>query len=161
MAVAGPTDYKILSFRVKGVSLAVPVGDVVRVELAPEITPLPDARPSVEGVVTIAGEAVPVISVRRRMGLPHRRVRPSDRLVIVQTSHRSLALLVDEIDGLVTGNKTVRPADDMEDIAEGIRDIVVDGERIIIIYAVDRLISEDEDNALAQALEKIMKERAK
>jgi purine-binding chemotaxis protein CheW len=59
-------------------------------------TPLPGAPEVVEGLLDVRGEAVPVVEVRRRLGLLARPPELTDCLVLLRTGRNRLALRVDE-----------------------------------------------------------------
>lgn len=65
-------------------------------ELLPMValTLVPDA-PALEGVFNLRGTAVPVVNLRRALGLPDRPAEPSDHLIVCQTGTRLVALRVD------------------------------------------------------------------
>lgn len=59
-------------------------------------TPLPGAPDIVEGLIDLRGDVLPVLEVRRRLGLPSRALRLTDCLVVIAADSRRLALRVDE-----------------------------------------------------------------
>jgi purine-binding chemotaxis protein CheW len=97
--------------RVKGGVVAVGQGDVLIFEAggrrfglaaalreiarAVAITPLPGGPASVAGVINVRGNMVPVIDVRRALGLAPGAVALSDHLVILHVDGAPLALRVD------------------------------------------------------------------
>src|SRR5271165_5880039 len=80
---------------------ALPFEIVERVVRVVAITPLPNAPGIICGIVNVQGKPVPVIDSRARFGLPAKRIQLSDQLVIANTRRRSVALLVDRVEGLV------------------------------------------------------------
>lgn len=48
-----------------------------------------------EGAIDLRGRIVPVLALRRRLGLPPREVRPTDQLIIGRSGGRTIALRVD------------------------------------------------------------------
>ncbi len=70
---------------------------VERVIRAVEITPLPDAPEDILGVINVYGRIVPVLDVRKRIGLPGKAMALNDHLIITQSSKWPLALLVDRV----------------------------------------------------------------
>lgn len=74
---------------------------VIRVVRAVEVTPLPEVPDVIMGAVNVRGRIIPVIDMRRLLGLPQRELDPSDNFVIARTSRRTVALVVDEISGVV------------------------------------------------------------
>ena len=91
----------LLEFIVDNRRYALPLDAVDRMFQAVEVTPVPEAPAVVKGVVNIQGRILPVVSLRLRMGLEDRDMRLSDRLVVAHTPRRKVALLVDEVPGVL------------------------------------------------------------
>jgi purine-binding chemotaxis protein CheW len=90
------------------------VVDIMRVReiVAPlPVTSLPGAPPFVEGVLSLRGDVVPVVDLRRRLGLdPAPRTRRS-RMLVVNAGPGRLALLVDAVSEVVRiPRSAIRPA---------------------------------------------------
>lgn len=60
---------KYLSFLLAGEHYAVAIESVRQIIVLPEITPLPDLPPFVEGVMNLRGQILPVVDLRGRLGL--------------------------------------------------------------------------------------------
>lgn len=69
---------------------------------AARLAPLPGAPSIVEGLLDLRGDAIPVIEWRQLLGIPPRPIRLSDRLVMVRTAARRVALRVDGVADLLT-----------------------------------------------------------
>jgi len=145
----------VLVFTVGPWTLALPLASVIRAELAVEITDLPGAPPFVQGIMNLAGSVLPVIAMRERLSTKRRSVAISDRIIVVETGIRRIALLVDAVVGLKqlpqdvpdSGSAAVsRPA-------AGITECVVDGTRTILIYDPEALLSDSEDSELDSVLQ--------
>jgi purine-binding chemotaxis protein CheW len=95
------TATSLLVFGVEGQRYALRLSAVERVVRMVEITPLPQAPSIVVGVIDPAGEIVPVVSLRRRMGAPERPVRLSDQLIAARAAGRRLTLAVDGVEGVI------------------------------------------------------------
>ncbi|MCA2977941.1 MAG: chemotaxis protein CheW [Myxococcaceae bacterium] len=68
------------------------------------LTPVPKAPAFLEGVVKLRGEVVPVVDVRRRLGVqpaavatPGPRVRRRERMVVCRLGRRRVGFLVDAV----------------------------------------------------------------
>jgi purine-binding chemotaxis protein CheW len=61
------------------------------------IVSVPRAPEWMEGVADLRGEVVPVLDVRRRLGLPRTAVTRRTKLLVVHVAGRILALLVDRV----------------------------------------------------------------
>jgi purine-binding chemotaxis protein CheW len=102
---------QLCSFRIGGEDYAV---DLMRVrEIIPPlpITPVPRAPASVEGVVRLRGEIVPVLDVRKRLGVPAVAPSRKTRFLVVNVARRRIALVVDEVcEVLRLPRRELRPA---------------------------------------------------
>lgn len=95
------TAVQVVVFVLDGVRLALPLSAVERVVRAVEVTPLPQAPPTTLGVINVHGQVVPVVDLRKLLGLRSRDVEPSDYLVIARISSRTMALLVDDVQSVM------------------------------------------------------------
>jgi len=138
---------------VDGQTCALPLDAVDHVLRMVEITPLPGAPDTVAGVINIQGEVVPVVSIRRRLGLTHRAVGVSDSLVLARARTRRIAIIAESVLGVVEC-----PADAIvstADIARGIQHIggvLKTSDGLVLIQDLDRFFSSDEEQAMDQAL---------
>jgi purine-binding chemotaxis protein CheW len=82
-------------FELAGTTYAVRSDDVHHMELAEEITPVPNATSFVDGVVFSRNQVVPVVNLRARFGLERIPRESRARLVVVQSGGRHVGLLVD------------------------------------------------------------------
>lgn len=86
---------------VNGQTYALPLAAVDRILRMVEVTPLPGAPDVVEGVINIQGEVVPVVSIRRRLGLAMRPLEISDSLVMAYARNRRPAVIAESVLGVV------------------------------------------------------------
>lgn len=82
-------------FQLDETSYALPVSIVRQVEMVEKITQVPTSPPYVLGVTSIRGQVLPVLDLRHRLGLPSRPADRNSRLLVVEWSARTVALLVD------------------------------------------------------------------
>ena len=146
---------RLVLLTVDGQTYALPLAAVDRIVRMVEVTPLPGAPDVVEGVINIQGEVVPVVSIRRRLGLAHRAVVVSDSLVVARAHARRLAIIAEAVLGVVE-----RSADDVvstSDIAQGIQHIegvLKTGDGLVLIQDLDRFFSLQEERSLDLALDR-------
>jgi len=73
---------------------------VRRVVWVVAITPVPGAPATMLGLFNLEGTIIPVMNTRMMLHLPERELRLSDQLLVVHTSGRDVALLVDAVQGV-------------------------------------------------------------
>lgn len=144
---------QLVLFRSDDQKYALDLAAVERVIAAVEVTPLPEAPDIVAGIINLHGRILPVISLRRRLGLPDRELAPGDQLLVVRSSTRTLALVVDGVDGVVE----MEPQDRVDPrvifpgigLVEGVMRLE-DG--LIVILDLGKFLSIPGEQALGQAL---------
>ena len=147
---------RLVLLTVDGQTYALHLEAVDRILRMAEVTPLPGAPDAVEGVINIQGEVVPVVSIRRRLGLAHRGIAVSDSLVVARARSRRLAIIAESVLGVVE-----RPADAVVstgDIARGIEHIegvLKTSDGLVLIQDLDRFFSPEEEQSLDLALERV------
>ncbi|HSI84777.1 MAG: chemotaxis protein CheW [Candidatus Methylacidiphilales bacterium] len=150
-----PMPHSIVVLKIHAQSYGLIFPAVDRIIRLIEYFALPNAPQNVIGVIHFQGAVLPVISMRRRFGLPEREPMPSDHLVLAHTARRRLALLVDE----VCGFERVSTEDwvTMDSIGTQLSDMGISGvakrpDGLIMIHNLDRCLALDEQMTLDVAL---------
>ncbi len=144
---------RIVLLAVDGQHYALPLAAVDRILRMVEVTPLPGAPDAVEGVINIQGEVVPVVSIRRRLGVAERAVGTGDSLVVARARSRRLAIIAESVLGVVE-----RPADAVVsagDLAQGIQHIegvLKTSDGLVLIHDLEEFLGHAEAILLDQAL---------
>jgi len=72
------------------------------------ITRVPKSQPYFKGVINLRGEVVPVLSLRKRLGLEEAQDTPATRIIIVRPEEQAapIGIIVDEVREVIslTGN---------------------------------------------------------
>ena len=79
---------ELLIFEQAGQLYALPSSIVKEVLRAFSATPLPNAPPMVEGLLNVRGEIIPLVNLRRRMGLPERPLSLTDHFIVAHDGNR-------------------------------------------------------------------------
>ena len=82
-------------FAVAGTTYALRSRDVAHVEMVEQVTAVPNAAASVDGVVFSRGQVVPALNLRARFGFERAPYGVATRLVVVQNGGRTVGLVVD------------------------------------------------------------------
>ena len=139
--------------RLGGQRYALDLDTVVRIIRAAAPTPVPGTPGFVLGLVNMAGQLVPVISLRRCLGLPECSIKPEDHFVIVRTTRFNLALVVDEVERLSVVDAAQTVAVEGSLLGEDCRVqglVKINGD-IILIYDLETLLSPADSDRILQA----------
>ena len=130
-----------------------PLAIVKRVLRAAAVSPLPQAPAGVLGVVDVAGQHIPVFTLRQRLKLPTRALDPNDRFVVTRTAQNPLIFVMDTV-------VEVRDYEPEREIVPS--PIVAKGKKyaglksladgLIIVNDIDSLFSLEEEQLLLAAL---------
>jgi purine-binding chemotaxis protein CheW len=120
-----------------------------------EITPLPKAPEIVIGAINLQGRVVPVLNIRKRFRLPEREPCLSDQLLIAGTAKRTVALVVDEVRGVVdySVEETIAPQTIVPGL-EYVTGVIKLEEGLLFIHNLDQFLSLEEEEALESAINK-------
>ncbi len=139
-------------FAVADRRLAIAIQQVGRVIYAVEITPVPGLPSSVVGAVSLHGEIVPVVDLRRRLGLPERELELSDQFILVQRGALRWFLVSDGVVGVVEFPESsirARAGADPQECCTS--DIHLD-EGVVAVLEVSRLLTGEQTSQVRRAL---------
>lgn len=147
-------DVQLVTFKVAGQDFAFNIFQVERILRYEAPAPLPKAPDFLEGVLQYQGAAVPIVDVRKRLGVaaPH---REETRTVILEWERGKLGVVVDGVtEVLQVGASEITPPPNIVKglAAEYITGIVVKDGRTIIVLNTARLLSSQEKLALEVAV---------
>ena len=132
---------------------AVSLYSVERVIRAVEVTSLAEAPAVVQGLINMERKIIPVMNLRCRFNLPRREVQPEDKLIIVNTGERIVALWVDSVEEILElPASDVVPSNDILPCIEEFAGTIIRDNGLTLIYDLERLLSLEEEAELADAL---------
>ncbi|QGT99568.1 Positive regulator of CheA protein activity (CheW) [Candidatus Syntrophocurvum alkaliphilum] len=77
--------------------LGIPIEDVSEIIRLNNITPLPDATDSIEGIINLRNKIIPVINVRHLFNIPSNNFSEQSRIVVFQYDDLITGVIVDEV----------------------------------------------------------------
>ena len=115
-----------------------------------KITRVPKVQSYFKGVMNLRGEIVPVMSIRKKMGLPDDVITDASRIIILKVEEKgSLGVVVDQVREVITLNmaevdKTAIGARNVKDTF--INGIGKNGEELISLFEINAILEERETN---------------
>lgn len=141
-----------LIFRLASEVFGLQIEKVVEIFKSMEVHVIPQCSEYIVGVITVRGDVIPIIDMRKRLGLVS--LPKKERIVLVSTSIETLGLIVDEVLEIV----------DIEDgeikmsatLSRGLPSDYLDGmvkreERVVLLLNIERLLTSDEKISLQSA----------
>jgi len=87
-------ELQVVGFRIGNETYGVRIGAVREIVRVPEITAVPSAPDTVEGVINLRGKIIPVMDLRKRFG--HADIQPDkrNRILVVEMQGKLVGLIV-------------------------------------------------------------------
>lgn len=129
----------LIGFQLAGTPYAVRVENVREIVRMRPITPVPRVAECVRGVISLRGEMVQVVDLRRRLGLPALEPTRASRIVVVHVSDGRVAgLLVDEVREVlhVPADATLPPSGE----AFAVDALCARGEEFVSLLSLERVL---------------------
>ncbi|MDW7675581.1 MAG: chemotaxis protein CheW [Bacillota bacterium] len=94
-------ELQLVAFTIDDQEFAVDILQVQEIEKIAHITRVPRAPYSLEGVINLRGEVIPVINLRKRLNITLKEIAESDKIVIVKINELTVGILVDGVSEVV------------------------------------------------------------
>jgi len=109
--VVGAENYKevlqLVSFKIGDEEFGVDILQVQEINRLFEVTHVPNAPDFVEGVINLRGRIVPVVNLRKRLGLDKKEHDKDTRIVVVELEGKTIGFIVDSVSEVLRVPKNV------------------------------------------------------
>ena len=118
------------------------IDNIVRMQ---KITRVPKVQSYFKGVINLRGEIVPVMSIRKKMGLPEDVITDASRIIIIKLEEKgSIGVIVDEVKEVITLNMAEVEKTSAKD--SFINCICKNGDELISLFEINAIVEEKEMN---------------
>ena len=139
-------EIKMLTFSLDNVFYGIDVNQVREVKNFEGATPVPCAPNYVKGVTNLRGEVVPVIDLRKRIGLSDKKENEPGIMIIVQDKH-PIGVIVDSVIEVLTLQKKdieTDPESLITDHSDGVIGIAKHDKDLIVLLDIIKVLSKDD-----------------
>jgi len=143
---------KFAVFRMGDEVFGIEIKKVVEILKAQKTYTLPELPDFLSGVMTVRGEVIPLLDLRRRFGITSKFKK--ERIIIVQYDNEKIGLVVDEIKGITSldTEDIIHPPSIFKGLKKKyLTGLGKKGEMIIIILNLDDLLTSDEKIMLKES----------
>ncbi|MBI5602575.1 MAG: chemotaxis protein CheW [Deltaproteobacteria bacterium] len=144
---------KLVLFHLDEQKFALDLNVVERGIRVVEITSVPKAPPFVSGVINMSGRIIPVLNTRALLGLPDKEIGLDDHLLIAWAAGFKVALLMDEVIGVIDFNpqKFTASGGIFPEIGKVEGTVRLEGD-IVFIYDLKGFVFRDDLSALTKEM---------
>jgi len=134
---------QLLSFELAGAPYALPVERVREIVRMRPVTPVPRTPDEVRGVISLRGEMIELIDLRRRLSLGSIEPSRRTRIIVIKTNDDEVVgLLVDAVrEVLRVSSEMIQPASGSDTGA--VNDLCKSHDEFVSIIELDRVLSLD------------------
>jgi purine-binding chemotaxis protein CheW len=146
---------KLVTFRLGEDVFAADIASVERVLRYTPPSSVPDVPPWVEGVLEHRGTVIPVVDMRRRIGLANAGVTPETRVIVLVTADGLVGGIVDavhEVAIVPAGSVAPPPALFRGLASQFLRGIAKVRDQLVVVLDVDRVLSSADRLVFEQAI---------
>lgn len=143
----------LITFSLAGREYAATIQQVDRVIRMRDIIPVPDAAHFVEGVINLRDKVVPVINVRKKIGLAAENFSKRNRIIIAHIEDHLVGFIVDYVNDVISVDPgSIEKPDNELKKAKYLMGVGKIEGRLILIADIISLLS-DEDRSSIEAVE--------
>jgi len=151
-------ELQVVGFRIGEETFGVRIGSVREIVRVPEITTVPNAQDTIEGVINLRGKIIPVIDLRKRFGQTQIVTDKKNRILVVELDGKLVGLIVNSASEVLK----IPPSD-----IESPGSVFADNEssyvtgvgklkgRLIILLDISKLLHRPEFKKLEEAAEPV------
>lgn len=132
---------RLVVFSVESQRYALPIEVVQEIQQIVALSEIPDDSGSVVGVVNLRGDVVPVMDIRRLLGLPAREYGLQTPMVFTRTPRGLVAMIVDEVEDVaVVPEGAMQPASASYALADKLLSVCRLEDGIVFVFDIERLV---------------------
>ena len=151
-------ELQVVGFRIGNETFGVRIGAVREIVRVPEITAVPSAPETIEGVINLRGKIIPVMDLRKRFGQSDIQPDKKNRILVVELEGKLVGLIVNAAsEVLKISPSEIEPPGNV--FAEGESSYVTGvGKlkgRLIILLDIAKLLHRPEFKRLEEAAETV------
>jgi len=138
-----------VTFRLAHETYGINVMQVQEVLRFSDIAPVPGAPSYVLGIINLRGNVVTVIDTCQRFGLPPIEITDNTRIVIIETNHQVIGILVDAVAEVVYLKRSeieTTPNVGNDESAKFIQGVTHRDNQLLILVDLNKLLGEEEWN---------------
>jgi purine-binding chemotaxis protein CheW len=147
-------EIQLVSFMLGGEEYGVEVLKVREIIRMPEITKMPNAPHFIDGIISLRGKVLPIVSLRRRFGLPDLEHDLQTRIMIMEIGGKLTGFVVDAVSEVIRiPASEIQPPPPLvggcvteQDMING---VFSHENRLLVLIEADRLLNEGQQGMLA------------
>lgn len=138
---------QLVSFNIGEEEFGVDILKVKEINRMSQITKVPNAPIFVEGIINLRGKVIPIIDLRKKLGLAKKDSDMHTRIMIIELDNQTIGFIVDSVNEVLRINKAV--TEEPPRMVSGIDSQYITSigkldDRMLILLDLGKILVEDE-----------------
>jgi purine-binding chemotaxis protein CheW len=145
---------ELVAFRIGNEDYAVDIQRVQEINRFSELVHLPQTPEFIEGILNLRGRVIPVVSLRKRFGLPDKPKDADTRILVTEIGGRTVGFMVDSVSEVLRlPVESISPAPQLvsNGQAEYLSGVGKSGDRLWVLLDIELMLSTGEMHELSRA----------
>jgi purine-binding chemotaxis protein CheW len=135
---------KIAIFELAGKEYGVNITQIKQVIRMRKVTPVPEAAGFVEGVFALRGKVIPLINLRKKLGISSETLNKRNRIIVTEINNHIAGMVVDSVSDIISlQDESISTPDSVLKEARYLVGVTQIGKRIVLIVDMEKLMSDD------------------
>ncbi|HEY6128686.1 MAG TPA: chemotaxis protein CheW [Candidatus Acidoferrum sp.] len=151
-------ELQVVGFRIGEETFGVRIGSVREIVRVPEITSVPNAPDTIEGVINLRGKIIPVMDLRKRFGQSEIQQEKKNRILVVELDNKLVGLIVNSASEVlkIPPSEIESPGSVFADSESGyVTGVGKLKGRLVILLDISKLLHRPEFKKLEEAAETV------
>jgi purine-binding chemotaxis protein CheW len=147
---------QLVSFKLGEEEFGVDILKVQEINRMMEITKMPNSPEFIEGIINLREKIIPVVDLRKRLGLSDKEPDNQTRIIVVNLANRTVGFIVDEVSEVlrIESDKTEPPPEMTTNInTDYITSVAKLDDNLLILLDLSKVLTAEEVNAVEQNVE--------
>lgn len=144
---------QLVSFRIGNEEFGVDILNVQEINRMVDITHIPNSTDYVEGIINLRGRVLPVIDLRKRLGLLKKEYDNDTRIIVVDLEGKTIGFLVDSVNEVlrIPVNVTEAPPEIVVGMNSNyLKAVGKLNDRLIILLDLNKVLLESEIEIISE-----------
>lgn len=142
--IASAHQVELLTFVIAGEQYAVSIDHIVEIVTPREATHVPNADPTIVGIISLRGTIVTIVDVRRKLRHPHAARGNDSRIIVVERGGETLGFEVDRVLRVLKVDSAAiepHPVVHTSELTEAVRGVFRHASALTILLDLDKLLA--------------------
>lgn len=147
---------QLVTFHIGDEEFGVDILNIQGINRMVEVTKVPNAPDYVEGIINLRGKVIPIIDLRKRLGMSEKEYDKNTRFIVVEMKDKVIGFIVDSVNEVLRINKSI--TEPPPPMVSGIDSDFITAvgkleDRLLILLDIEKILSAREQEELDKIVE--------